>query len=197
MQLVSAGLIAGELQQLHHHSVHMPGFLHNNAAVFRGLLRLLRNAELEAFRIALNDGNRRFELVGYVGDEFLSNLLRATLLFNIRVEPPVFCCKSLSVASSESERTLMLRASSESSSFPLAVHLREKSICAMPRVTWFIAISGLVNLFAYQAAKMMALNMIITVIAPNRLFANSALDSITFFGRILQWFAHSPLGGRI
>ena len=33
--------------------------------------------------------------MGYVGDEFLSNLLRATLLFNIRLEPPVFLLQIL------------------------------------------------------------------------------------------------------
>ena len=80
---VVAKLQRRQRQQLAHHLVHLVGLVHDDLAVVVTALLLLRHAFRQSFRIALNQRNRRLQLVGHVGDEILSHLVNLNFLLDV------------------------------------------------------------------------------------------------------------------
>ena len=70
-------------QELLNHVVHLAGLIHNHAAVVITILRVLCHPVLQAFCIALNQGNRCLQLMRHIGNEFPLHRLRFVTAFDI------------------------------------------------------------------------------------------------------------------
>ncbi len=69
-----------------HHFVHLSGFIQNDACVKIAAVRILRNPVLQSFRVSLNQGDRRLELMGDIGNELALHLLDFLFLFDIAAQ---------------------------------------------------------------------------------------------------------------
>ena len=75
-----------EGQEILHHMVHLVCFIHDHIAVELAALRILIDPFLQSFRIPLDQGNRRFQLVGYISEEFIAHLFDLFFLLDIHLQ---------------------------------------------------------------------------------------------------------------
>ena len=75
--LLRAELELGQTEQLHDQTVHVTGFVRDGVAVELAVLGVVRHAGGQALGVTLNEGDRRFQLVGHVDDELAAHIVDA------------------------------------------------------------------------------------------------------------------------
>ena len=75
-----------ERQQLFHHIVHFGRLVHNDITVKFPALRIVIDTLLQALRIALDQSDGRLQLIGYIGEKFLTHLSNLFLLLNVLLQ---------------------------------------------------------------------------------------------------------------
>ena len=77
--LFRAELELGQAEQLHDKAVHMTGLVRDGVAVELAVLRVVRDTRRQTLGVALNEGDRRFQLVRNIDDEFAAHIVDALL----------------------------------------------------------------------------------------------------------------------
>ena len=75
--------------EVFHHLVHLGGLIHDHVTVEFPALRIIADSFLQPFCVALNEGDRRLQLMGYIPHEVGTHLLHLFFLLNILLQAEV------------------------------------------------------------------------------------------------------------
>ena len=83
---VSSEFQSCQSQKLFYHLIHLIGFIHNDFTVIISALLILAHSLGQSLGISLNQGNGRFQLMGYVGNKLLSHFINLRFFLDIMLK---------------------------------------------------------------------------------------------------------------
>ena len=78
-------------QQLLHHAVHLLRLVHDHIAVKASALRVIVDRLRQPFRVSLNQGDRRLQFMGHIGEKLFAHLVNLFFFLNVLLQLVVRC----------------------------------------------------------------------------------------------------------